>query len=1190
MRISAFLGKLFNLRPGEWRRLSLLYAMSLVTLTGCNWADAIVQGAFLQRVGVKYLPWVIISSAGCSVVALFIYSAFADRVSNRRLLIGILAISGAGILLGLTALGAGLVGPAYLMLFVVLQVPLLDVYNVHWATYVNGFYDIRTAKRIVPVLSTSARLAGIIGGLSMPLMNRLFNPAAIIGASVLSLAVMGTLAALMPRLMRERDAATQGYGNTGAQRREEARISSSRLRISASPRWGVGDRMSGFARAYGANLREGYRQIARSRFLRWMAVSTLCMTLLMTMLNYQASAIFQERLKTTVAISDFLGVLTGIANLVVLPIQLFLLSRLIAGLGLGNASLVYPLVTLASAGSLSVAPGLGTAALGYLDRTALRTAFRIPTDNLLYNAVPQRIKARTRAFVGGLVIPIGGIVGALLLLTPLMRTSWFLPVGMLILAVAFVLAALMVRRQYGPALLDLLEQEDYSSLALQEPSLQEPSTFAPADPSTLAGLAQKLRESTSPERAIFMAQLISAVGGEAAVPIVGQAARGGTDGRLRASLVDVLVAADVRGGAARALYAELLADSDGRVRLSALGGLEQIDGPLDARYLKAAAGLLADPEVEVRLRAAGALLAADNAAWRAAGTAELCALLNAPHPHDRARALDVLGQAPLWVYQARQAGVSEFLPRIVRSLADDADEVRLAAAVALEMFVASELPGGRAIFGAANREALLESVPALLHDPIERVRVAAVTTLGRLSVDDSPDAKAVRETLVAGLIDPSPEVRERAVEVLASAGRSGVSQARGQLDAADPRLRKMAAVVLARIDPRRYASLVRGPILDNSLRVTYSDLSCSQALAGCPGPAAALLARALRERRASLLDEIFYLLATVRDPGAIQTIANSLRSPQPEARANGTEALESLTSPQTAALVGALFEPELSLAPKQPSLPSTHPASPVWTAGLSLARQTWDVSISTPAAALQVLLSLQDGSQGGAGDVWQRCMAAAALAELSACVEPGSDGELAELLRSAQADPDADVRAEVNAARVDGKQTRQWAMLSSVEKVIHLGEVPFFRAMTVDQLRILANVCEEEFFPVQARLFCEGDPGGVLYVVVEGRVRTVQQKRPGSFVPLATVETGSYLGETEFFDSNPCAHSAIAMEDTRVLRLRREPLIALARQHPDLSLELINVLSVRLREANDRIAELTHTHPRELHKLFDQFT
>ncbi len=161
--------------------------------------------------------------------------------------------------------------------------------------------------------------------------------------------------------------------------------------------------MQGFSQAYGANLREGYQQIRRSPFLRWMALSTLSMTILLVLLNYGASAIFQAELQTTVAISDFLGVLSGVANLVILPFQLFLLSRLITRLGLGNASLVYPLASLAAAGGLAVAPGLGTAALAYLDRTALRTAFRIPTDNLFYNAVPLRVKARTRAFVSGLV-------------------------------------------------------------------------------------------------------------------------------------------------------------------------------------------------------------------------------------------------------------------------------------------------------------------------------------------------------------------------------------------------------------------------------------------------------------------------------------------------------------------------------------------------------------------------------------------------------------------------------------------------------------------------------------------------------------------------------------------------------------------------------------------------------------------
>lgn len=163
-------------------------------------------------------------------------------------------------------------------------------------------------------------------------------------------------------------------------------------------------------------------------------------------------------------------------------------------------------------------------------------------------------------------------------------------------------------------------------------------------------------------------------------------------------------------------------------------------------------------------------------------------------------------------------------------------------------------------------------------------------------------------------------------------------------------------------------------------------------------------------------------------------------------------------------------------------------------------------------------------------------------------------------------------------------------MLSAIEKVIFLKEVPFFQGMTVDQLRILANVCEEEYFPADTRIFSEGDPGGVLYIVVSGRVGIEQEKFKGSYARLATLDALHYFGETDFFDDSCRTNSAIAIRDTLTLRLRHEPLIALARLDPDLTLELINVLSMRLREANERIAELTRTHTEKLNKLYDQLS
>lgn len=162
-------------------------------------------------------------------------------------------------------------------------------------------------------------------------------------------------------------------------------------------------------------------------------------------------------------------------------------------------------------------------------------------------------------------------------------------------------------------------------------------------------------------------------------------------------------------------------------------------------------------------------------------------------------------------------------------------------------------------------------------------------------------------------------------------------------------------------------------------------------------------------------------------------------------------------------------------------------------------------------------------------------------------------------------------------------------MLSTIEKIIFLKEVSFFEGMTVDQLKILAGVAEEQVFNEEAVIYPEGAPGGVLYVIVRGRIGLEREgQRKGSYSRIATLNTYGYFGENTLFDNNPSTERAIAVQDTLMLSLRREPLLELMRRNPDLSLKLINVLSRRLREATDRIAQLSSTRPRELHKLFDK--
>ena len=1222
--MTQFLNKLFNIRSEEWPRLLLLYAMLLAVTLGAVWGETIVAAAFLEQVGLRGLPWFFMIRAILSIPAVAIYTAFADRVPSRKLLIAILLIGGAGILVGFGLLNAGLTRIAYPLLYLLIYVPLTDILSAHWYTYINGFYDTRAAKRVVPVLGTAGSIGGIIAGLSMEALNKVLSPNSIILVWLSMLGVMALGAWVMPRLIKSPEETAQASMPIVKTRsKEKAHVS------------------------YLNELREGYHFVVQSRFLRWIAAATLIVVILLTFIGYQTSQIIVEKLQTTEAMANFYGLVTGVANLIMLPFQLFLLSRIIGWIGVCNAYLMFPIGNLAICAGLVFLPGLPIAAFSYFDTTSFYGNVGYQINSLLYNAVPLRIKGRAHAFIDGLIAPIGAFIGSILLLPPFVALRWFLPALTLVLAVGYIANALIVRRQYGKALVKMLEQEDYSFLLTQSVS-----ELTVADPATLGKLRAKLESSSSHELTVFMAKLISQIGGREAIPILSHAAHAAPEAHTRAAILDVLAAADLRGDAVRQLYLDFLADPDGQVRQSAIVGLQQLSSPGDADFLARMSDMVHDPDIDVRGQALTVLVQTERLYTLKPATDALEALLNDADDRARAYGVRILGQIKS----------EHTLHRLTTYLSDPADQVRLEAALAVEAAVQ------KTALTDVMRSEIEDTISALLKDPVERVRQAALAVLGRAG------SRKSYPLIVKALTDASAQVRETAATTLVALGKAIIPVIHPQLDAPEPQMRKMTAVVLSRINPKEFGPLIVGANITGNLLAIYSNYGLVEALTPYNTyPGLAVLQSALREQNQRLTAEIFYLLSAIQDPASVDIISDALRSENPRTRANAVEALESLTSPKTAGLIAPLFEPET-------------PTSKL----LELSRETWDMEPPDTAEAIRKLAAQPDNP-------WWRTMTTFALGELGAALVPktppveaqpaeaapvaetgrrprriGSTdlfaaldapkadapkpaappaeaeptprarrrpptdlfgaldapkaeaakadqptpphpptpplpptptptlpltlAEIESLIETALRDPVEEVRLAAQTARrmmagvsISDFRKKEEVMLSAIEKIIFLKEVPFFQGMTIDQLKILANVCEEEMFEEDQRVYNNNDPGGVLYVVVSGRVGIEQEKRTGSFARLATIEAHSYFGEANFFDNSPHTTSAVAIQDTLTLRLRREPLIALARQNPEMSLALINVLSERLRESNDRIAELTRARPRQLNKLFDQY-
>ena len=1233
-RLRRFLNNLFNVRSDEWPRMAMLYVMLFLMVFGNVWGQTGVFAGFLKETGIKQLPSLLILSAILSVAATAVYTAFADRISDNKLWLGMSALVIGGLVIGMALLYQGQTQLAYFYLYLFFTVIVQETVILHWVTYRNGFYDAQSAKRLIPILSSGGRIGAIVGGFTLARLGGIvgpISPITILFVWIVTRLLVAILTWMMPRLLKE-------------EQRAQEHQAASRARVS-----------------FVQNIKEGAGYVAGSSYLLWLAVSTLLVMLLANFLQYQTGTMFDQAYDHD-SLVRLLADLTAFGNIIMLPVQMFFLSRIIGRIGLSNTALIYPGGNLAVSGMLFVSVSLNIftapmAMLGHLTRTVFQNSLYSPIDSLFYNAVPLRIRGRARAFVRGIILPVSALIGGAVLLLQWISIPWFLPALIVITAIGFFISVLIVRQAYGPALIAMLEQEDFSSLISRNES-----DLAITDPTALRLLQQKLAESQTTEFTIFIARLISQIGGNEAVPILSQVVSQTTDSRIRSAILDMLVVTGVRSEAVSALYTSFLSDPDGRVRQAAIAGLEQSLGAGNERFLEHAFELLTDPVLDVRIQVIPALVRSGDFFYLASAVRTLDEMLNSQNPDQCARGVRVLGQV----------GDPRFVRNLTPYLFDPQDMVRLEAAAAVETLTHHKIPKG---FDAV----ILDNADKLLHDPVERVRQATIKTLGRI------DAPQARQALVQSLIDSSPVVRETCVDTLVALGEFGISVLEPALDDPHPQMCKMSLVALCRIDPVVFRPRLEATIEEN-LQAIYRNHSWLQALTPCVGSVGIdLLQNTLREQSQVLLNEIFYFVSAVHEPDAVAVIRQSFQNQNIRIQADAAEALESLTSPQTAQLVAPLFDPQVT------------PASL-----LKLGQLAWAIEQPTANTLLHHLITLAD-------DAWVRTLATFALGEIGGFisehkpveaseqpkaaaieatealpedradaaealpparpkkrrgnpldmlasvfdeedearqrrqkresrvkrvgaliesfvsevteknepqpeVEPPkpsenvnsdikaryrrlfSQGEVKALLTAAERDTSPDVRNTAAAAQLIMagmsliEAIQEDNVLSTIEKIIFLKEVPFFRGMTIDQLRVLADICDEERFEEDAYIFREGDPGGVLYVVVDGRVAIEREgKRKGSSTRLATINTYSYFGEMTLFDSGSRTASAVALRDTLTLSLRRDPLVTLARQQPDLSIELIQVLSERLREANQQIAALSPSRPRELHKLFDQY-
>ena len=119
------------------------------------------------------------------------------------------------------------------------------------------------------------------------------------------------------------------------------------------------------------------------------------------------------------------------------------------------------------------------------------------------------------------------------------------------------------------------------------------------------------------------------------------------------------------------------------------------------------------------------------------------------------------------------------------------------------------------------------------------------------------------------------------------------------------------------------------------------------------------------------------------------------------------------------------------------------------------------------------------------------------------------------------------------------------------------------------------------------RLFERGDPGGTMYVVLEGRMEISMVTEAGRKISLNLIGPGTCFGEISMFDNRDRTASAVAVDTAQLQPISRATFFEAARRCPDLAITLTEILCERLRWVSDSVEEyaLLSLHQRLARRL-----
>jgi len=147
--------------------------------------------------------------------------------------------------------------------------------------------------------------------------------------------------------------------------------------------------------------------------------------------------------------------------------------------------------------------------------------------------------------------------------------------------------------------------------------------------------------------------------------------------------------------------------------------------------------------------------------------------------------------------------------------------------------------------------------------------------------------------------------------------------------------------------------------------------------------------------------------------------------------------------------------------------------------------------------------------------------------------------------------------------------------VSALPDPAQLAEFPLFKGLPADRLKKLNDLMHKKTVPADTNMITAEQPGEVVYVIVEGTVKILVEQMDGREVILAFLGAGDVVGEMSLVDSAGRSANVMTMERCSFLWMDRATFQDCLRNVPEFAQNLVRLLSLRLRMANEQIQSLS---------------